>query len=91
MWRIVTVSEKQIAHPVCVLNQLSLLFHFVFCRDEELLDQGLALNDDLQRVLIKHETISSGVSLPKEKEKPKTLEALVEIDSPVVNKQPGGR
>lgn len=58
--------------------------------DEELLDQGLALNDDLQRVLIKHETISSGSSLPKEKEKPKTLAALVEIDSPVVNKQPGG-
>ncbi|KAL5698464.1 hypothetical protein ACHQM5_029496 [Ranunculus cassubicifolius] len=56
--------------------------------DEELLEQGLALNDDLQRVLTKHQTISSGMSVPTEK--PKTLEALVDIDTHANNKQPDG-
>jgi len=34
-------------------------------RDEELLGQGLSLNDDLQRVLAKHDAIASGSPLPK--------------------------
>jgi hypothetical protein len=35
-------------------------------RDEELLCQGLSLNDDLQHVLAKHDAIASGSPLPKD-------------------------
>ncbi|KAL3675145.1 hypothetical protein R1sor_025093 [Riccia sorocarpa] len=34
--------------------------------DEELLRQGLALNDDLQRILAKHDAIASGSPLPND-------------------------
>lgn len=34
-------------------------------RDEELLRQGLALNDDLQRVIGRHDAILSGSPLPE--------------------------
>jgi len=58
-----------------------------FFRDESLLCQGLALNDDLQRVLVRHESISSGTSAPGLAEKPKAESsgALVDIDAPLVD------
>ncbi|XP_043703321.1 TOM1-like protein 9 [Telopea speciosissima] len=53
--------------------------------DESLLCQGLALNDDLQRLLAKHEAIASGTAVPVRAEKPKSPQALVDVDEPVVN------
>ncbi|CAA2959762.1 TOM1 2 [Olea europaea subsp. europaea] len=53
--------------------------------DESLLNQGLALNDDLQRVLAKHESITSGSNIPSEKPKPESIQSLVDVDAPLVD------
>ncbi|KAF7061216.1 hypothetical protein CFC21_067928 [Triticum aestivum] len=37
--------------------------------DEGLLSQGLCLNDDLQRVLAKHDAIAAGIAVPVEKQR----------------------
>ena len=54
------------------------------------------MNDELQRVLAKHESLASGKSAQSEKPKPESSGALVDVGGPLVdngdaNKQPDGR
>lgn len=65
-------------------------------RDESILCQGLSLNDDLQRVLAKHEALASGTAVKMEKPKSEPAGKLVDVDGPLLDtgdnsKQPDGR
>lgn len=53
--------------------------------DESLLCQGLALNDDLQRLLAKHEALASGTAVPVDKPKNENSKALVPTDAPLID------
>ncbi|XP_059668114.1 TOM1-like protein 6 [Cornus florida] len=48
----------------CRANQKKLMQMLTLTRDEELLAQGLELNDSLQSVLAKHDAIASGSPMP---------------------------
>ncbi|KAE8718878.1 branched-chain-amino-acid aminotransferase-like protein 3 [Hibiscus syriacus] len=59
--------------------------------DESLLCQGLALNDDLQRLLARHEAIASGTPSQANNPKPEPARELVKVDSPLIDTGDSGK
>ncbi|KAF8397162.1 hypothetical protein HHK36_016069 [Tetracentron sinense] len=84
----VVVKDEVIVDLVsqCRANQKKLMQMLNSTVDEELLGQGLALNDNLQSLLAKHDAIASGSPLPTEVFSPKPNE--VRDSSPIPNAAP---
>ncbi|KAL4303217.1 hypothetical protein GQ457_10G002190 [Hibiscus cannabinus] len=59
--------------------------------DESLLCQGLALNDDLQRLLARHEAIASGTSSQANNPKPEAARELVNVGGPLIDTGDSGK
>ncbi|XP_010526178.1 PREDICTED: TOM1-like protein 2 [Tarenaya hassleriana] len=53
--------------------------------DESLLGQGLSLNDDLERVLVKYDAIASGIPAQMHKPKPEPGKSTVAVDGPLID------
>uniref|UniRef100_A0A7N0V376 Uncharacterized protein n=1 Tax=Kalanchoe fedtschenkoi TaxID=63787 RepID=A0A7N0V376_KALFE len=53
--------------------------------DEALLCQGITLNEDLQQLLAKYQSLTSGASLPKERPNLESDGVLVSADAPLID------
>lgn len=57
----------------------------LFSRDETLLCQGIALNDELQQLLAKYQSLTSGAPLPEKEPKLESNRAIVSVDAPLID------